>query len=76
VQPLQAPFLTTPLTASPGIGGVAGAKIDCELNDGIAGVAVTVPPVERNRATQSPAAATARATNEIIRKTAADMCGD
>src|SRR5947208_3143946 len=67
----QAPFRTTPSTFGPEPGRVAGAKIDCELIEGIAGVAVTVPPVERNRATQSPAAAMASATNEINRKAAA-----
>jgi len=76
VQPLQAPFRTTPLTDSPDLGGVAGTKTDFEPNEGIADVAVTVPPVERKRATQSPPATTARATNKVIRKTAADMCGD
>jgi hypothetical protein len=76
VQLPQASLRTTPPTGSPDVGEVAGAKIDFELNDGIAGVAVTVLPLERNRATQSPAAATARAKNETKRRTAAGMCGD
>jgi hypothetical protein len=76
VQSLQAPFRTTPLTRSPDLGELGGAKIECELNDGIAGVAATVPPVERNRATQSPAAAAARAMSVANRKTTADICGD
>jgi hypothetical protein len=37
----------------------------------MAGVAVTLSPVERNKATQSPAAAIVSATNEINRKAAA-----
>ena len=76
MQCLQASFRTTPLTCRPDKGGIAGAKIDCELTDGIAGVVVKLPLVERNTATHSPAATAARATNEIDRNTAADMGGD
>lgn len=50
----------------------AGAKIDCEVADGIAGVAVTGAPADRNKPTQSAPAATAIATNETNRKVMVD----
>jgi hypothetical protein len=37
--------------------GLGTAKIDSELKEGIAGVAVTPPPVERKRSVQSTPAA-------------------
>jgi hypothetical protein len=64
------------LTLSPEAGRVGGAKIDSELYDGITGVAVTVLPVERNRATQSTPAAAASTKNETNRKAAAGMSSE
>jgi hypothetical protein len=54
-------FRTTPLTDSPDLGGLAGETV--ELNDGIAGVAVTVPPVSETGYPE-PSATAARATAE------------
>ena len=75
MQPVQASFRTTLLTASPGASRTTGAKIDCERTDGMAGAAVTAPPVVRKRPIQSPAAAIANATNASSQKGAADLCG-
>ena len=75
MQSVQASFRTTLLTASPGESRTTGAKIDWELTDGIAGVAVTVPPVVRKKPIQSPAAAIANATNASSQRGAADLCG-
>src|SRR6476620_7966714 len=73
LQSLQAPFRTMSLTMSPDLSRGSGAKIDCELTDGITGVTVTVASVDRNRPPQSTPAAIASARNEANRKAAADM---